>query len=357
MVEPLRGGGPHTAPLPRPGHDHPLHPVFISVHLRKKNATNPPPRSDAGRQEQRDARPSRRLVCQHHLAPKVAGEAADERQTEAGAVLAGAEERPRRALESVRWKPGTVVGHLEAQAVCLERRRERDAARLLTDGGGGVEDEIQERLSQAIRGKSDRETWRDPALEPDPLRHLVPRQRQQITHELLQPQLARRLRRVPGAVEQLIQQARQPLHLDADAVQPLGYLGIADLGAQVLQRHLNSRQRVAQLVRHAGRQLARRRQPLGPGETALLFEESPRGGADLLLQLGLVGRAVVLQLAQAVGQLVEAAVQRQQQGLGSIGGGGREIALAEATELSPEGVERAQDTSPREGVEKQAADQ
>ena len=84
-----------------------------------------------------------------------------------------------------------------------------------------------------------------------------------------------------AGVEQLGEQARQPRDFLNGQVDAFGELGVVQLVAQVAQRHLDAGERVAQLVRHRGGELAGRGQAFGARQDALLLEQLAGGGAHL----------------------------------------------------------------------------
>ena len=183
-------------------------------------------------------------------------------------MLARAEERADAVLEDLRREPRAVVGDADAARDrprsprrCGSRRPSRRARRPA----------LRTRLSSAWRRRSggrrqmsDGSTLR---LDAHRVRQLRARQRQQLVDERREPHIARRLRGVAGRVEQLSSaDASDARDLVEHQVDALAGSASSELGAQVGERHLDARQRVAQLVRDRGRELAGGGEALGAGE-------------------------------------------------------------------------------------------
>ena len=85
-------------------------------------------------------------------------------------------------------------------------------------------------------------------------------------------------------IEQRVEQTGQALHFLDHQVDPFLMLAVAELGAQIAERHLQPGERIAQLVRDRGGELAGGRQALGARQAALLLEQLMGGGVHLGFQ-------------------------------------------------------------------------
>src|SRR5215470_7743032 len=100
-------------------------------------------------QAQRHARAVRFEVAQLDAAADVAGEAAHHGEAEAGAALAGAEERANAARQQLGREAGAVIGHGDAQPAVVGAGVDADRAAATGERTSGVEDEVEEGLAQA----------------------------------------------------------------------------------------------------------------------------------------------------------------------------------------------------------------
>ncbi len=108
--------------------------------------------------------------------------------------------------------------------------------------------------------------------------------------------------------------------------------GSASLLAQIRERDLDAGDRIAQLVREGGGDFAGRRQALRARQALLLFEQSLRRSADLLLQRQGALAIGLFQLLQPIDHLVVVLEQRKQQRIDAVQRDRGEIAVGQARE-------------------------
>ena len=123
---------------------------------------------------------------------------------------------------------------------------------------------------------------------------------------------------------------------------------ILELRPQVAQRHLDTCQRVAQLVGDRCGELAGGGQTLGARQGALLLQQGARRTADLLLQRRRARCICGFVLTQPAHQLVEVSMQRQHQRVDLVKRRRCESPFRQTGELPPERVQRLDDTLARD---------